>query len=161
MPELRYNPGVSKKARWNYGMGWKWWVNAYFRVLFSRELWFSWYFILLMFLMLLGLFQDEYTHWSDPILKALKCVFCLLILAVFFTSAGFLEAWIKILEKRRVERETAERIAHAQVHEQVQPPIEAAKAEEPKAEEPSPWMLGAWVKYLEEASDDKNTGPLV
>lgn len=121
-----------------------WWVKTYFKVLFSREIWFSWFFIIFEVLVLLGVVQHE-----DPILQAIKGICALFIFAVFLTTAGMLQATLNLRIKRRVEKETAERMAA--VRERLQPMLDARLLplpQEPIEPKQSPWFLGAWGEYL-------------
>jgi len=114
--------------------------------------------------MVLGLFEDEtYREWYDPIIKAIKGLSILLLIAVMFTSGGCLAAWVKIRDRQRVERETAERMAYAREYADriAQAMLPSRFDEEPKPSpveepKPSPWFLGAWEKYLEEGKEKRN-----
>ena len=145
----------------------KQWAKAYVSVLFSKELWFSWFFLGLEFLMLINIGDENSLFRQNPILHVFRCLAALFILAVLFTTLGFIQAYITTRNRERVQRETEARITFADVMRAEHAFIEKRRQavfhpqhprgeqqahthEEPKQ---SPWFLGAWTKYLDENKD--------
>ena len=124
-------------------MGWKWWAKTYFTVLFSRDLWFSTFFIILEVLMVIGCFDSERFR-RQPVLHVSMCLGSLFALAVTFTTLEIIQAYIthRGKEKFRLERERREQEFQGRIRRPVPIP------EQPPEPEISPWLLGGWDKHL-------------
>jgi len=127
-------------------LGWKWWVKTYFKVMFSREIWFSWFYIVLGGLMFMGLFDCE----RPVIVQASMCVAVLVVYAALLSALGMVQAILTLRQRRRIEAETATRMAWAS-SERLQSSIQATPPE-PKQ---SPWFLGAWAEFLDKEEKGK------
>lgn len=115
-------------------MTWGRWVKIYFMLLVSKELWFSWYFLLLGFLSLTGIFQSETPAW-----QAVKTLFGLFIIANVFTLLACIQGWFHLRVKARAEREAIIREVDERLRANLpNPPPEP----EPQPIERSPWYLG-------------------
>jgi len=80
-------------------LGFWWWVGAYFKVCFSREMWLSWYFVLFYFLMALThLERASFDLWL-----LLKQGAALVALALVFGAVGVIGALAKMRNQREIQ----------------------------------------------------------
>lgn len=139
-------------------MGWKWWIKAYFKTVFSREMWFSTFFVVMEVLMVLDCFGSESRIWRQPILHIAMCLGSLLAIAIALATLAILQAYLsgrylrKIEEKMRLDAERAENqfqefIRQKELAEKLS---QFSKREPIEPEEPkiSPWFLGEWETHL-------------
>jgi hypothetical protein len=137
-------------------MGWKWWIKAYFKTVFSREMWFSTFFVVMEVLMILDCLGSESRIWRQPILHIAMCLGSLLAIAITLAALAILQAYLngrylrKVEEKMRLEAERhqsilQEYIRQCELTEMLGKLSSKSEPEEPKI---SPWFLGEWDTYL-------------
>jgi hypothetical protein len=88
------------------------WAGIYLQLLFSRELWFSWYFLFLEGLVVYSVFEAEDKPW-----QAVKGALLLFGLAVFFCTVGFIMGYVQHRRTQRVKLETEDGRTHQPMEE--------------------------------------------
>ena len=130
------------------------WVKAYFRFLFSRDVWWSWFFRFLYIVMFMGLFDPESQLWKNPLRQTGLAVGLLFLLALTLVSLCFSQAYITFHAKER------QRIASEALKDRIESELRVRHAlmgvapQLPKVEsipvcQKNPWFIG-WSQHFKD-----------